>query len=469
MANQKVTALVLVLGGVFCGTAGGQILPNLFPFPNASGLLETYSSRPIDLSGPFFQSLGTNGRSCGSCHRPAEGWSVSAGELKLRFAVTQGLDPIFRTVDGSNCDHNIDTSTVAGRRQAYSLLIDKGLIRIALAVPAGAEFTVAGVVNPYGCNDPSTLSMYRRPLPAANLRFLSAVMWDGRESSPQTGTQKIGFATNPADLMADLEHQALDATNGHAQGSTPLTAQQQQAIMQFELGLSTAQAFDYRAGALDTNGASGGPMALALQTTPAFFVGINDPLGGNPKGTPFTPAIFTLFSAWASSASHGDDDGGTRASIARGEALFNSKPINITGVGGLNDDLNMPTIPGTCGTCHDTPNAGDHSLPVPLNIGVSDVNSPLDVGYLPVFTLQNRTTHEIKTTTDPGRALITGLWKDVGKVKGPVLRGLAARAPYFHNGSADSLGDVIDFYNKRFNIGFTPQEKADLVAFLNSL
>ena len=69
----------------------------------------------------------------------------------------------------------------------------------------------------------------------------------------------------------------------------------------------------------------------------------------------------------------------------------------------------------------------------------------------------------------PGRALITGSWKDVGKVKGPILRGLAARAPYFHNGSADSLRDVLDFYENRFHIGFTAQEREDLIAFLNAL
>jgi cytochrome c peroxidase len=105
----------------------------------------------------------------------------------------------------------------------------------------------------------------------------------------------------------------------------------------------------------------------------------------------------------------------------------------------------------------------------PLNIGVGDLNSPLDVSYLPVFTLENETTHEIKATTDPGRALITGLWKDVGRLKGPILRGLASRAPYFHNGSANSLGDVLDFYDKRFSIGLTPLEKKDLIAFLSVL
>jgi hypothetical protein len=201
--------------------AAAQSLPNLYLFPNENGFVATYNitNTPIDLTGPFFQSLGTNGRSCATCHLPDQGWSVAAPKVQDRFEATQGMDPIFRTNDGSNCDHSIDTSTLGGRRKAYSLLISKGLIRVAIAMPPAAEFRVAGVENPYGCNDVSTLSMYRRPLPAANLRFLSTIMWDGRESSTQTGTQKITFATNPGDLLADLAHQSLDATNGHAQAS----------------------------------------------------------------------------------------------------------------------------------------------------------------------------------------------------------------------------------------------------------
>src|SRR5262249_12682340 len=107
--------------------------------------------------------------------------------------------------------------------------------------------------------------------------------------------------------------------------------------------------------------------------------------------------------------------------------------------------------------------------PAPLNIGVGDLTSPLDLRYLPVFTLRNNSTGATVQTTDPGRALITGLWSDVGKLKGPVLRGLAARAPYFHNGSANSLADVVEFYDKRFTMSLTASEKADLVAFLKSL
>jgi cytochrome c peroxidase len=455
---------VLIMGLIVGLSTGAQSLPNKTPFPNGSGFLETYNIKnaPISLTGAFFQSLGTNGRSCSSCHLPGEGWSVSAIEVQVRFLLTRGLDPIFRTNDGSNCDHDIDTSTLEGRRKAYSLLLSRGLIRISLSVPAGAEFTVENVSNPYGCSDTSTLSMYRRPLPATNLKFLSTVMADGRESTPPS-TEKITYPDPDSALLADLAHQAIDATTGHAQGAIPMPAQVQD-IVEFETSLRTAQAIDYFAGFLNGDGASGGPVALASQE---FFIGINDsfPAGFNfnPTGASFNPKIFSLFDAWTNSL-------GRRASIARGEALFNSKPIIISGVGGINDVVGLPaSFSGTCGTCHDTPNVGDHSVSAPLNIGVADTTSPLDVSYLPVFTLKNNTTGDTVKTTDPGRALITGKWVDIGKVKGPILRGLASRAPYFHNGSAGSLADVLTFYDKRFNIGFTAQEKADLIAFLNAL
>jgi cytochrome c peroxidase len=65
--------------------------------------------------------------------------------------------------------------------------------------------------------------------------------------------------------------------------------------------------------------------------------------------------------------------------------------------------------------------------------------------------------------------MVSGRWADIGKFKGPILRGLAARAPYFHNGSAATLLDAVNFYDDRFNLNLTPQQKADLVAFLRTL
>jgi cytochrome c peroxidase len=88
---------------------------------------------------------------------------------------------------------------------------------------------------------------------------------------------------------------------------------------------------------------------------------------------------------------------------------------------------------------------------------------------MPLYTLRRLSNGDLVKTTDPGRAMITGKWADIGKFKGPVLRALASRAPYFHNGLAASLEEVVDFYESRFGLGLTAQDKADLVAFLRAL
>ncbi|HUQ88338.1 MAG TPA: hypothetical protein VM096_12315, partial [Vicinamibacterales bacterium] len=127
----------------------------------------------------------------------------------------------------------------------------------------------------------------------------------------------------------------------------------------------------------------------------------------------------------------------------------------------------VASIAGTCTTCHDSPNVGNHSVKAPLNIGLTEAE--LRTPDMPLYTLRNLHTGEFTQTTDPGRAMVTGRWKDIGRFKGPVLRGLAARAPYFHNGSAATLLDVVNFYDSRFNMALTAAEKADLVAFLKAL
>ncbi len=116
---------------------------------NPAGVLRTITldGSPLDTSSPFFQSLGTNGRSCVSCHVPSTGWTVSPRELQRRFDRTKGFDPIFRTNDGSNSP-TADVSTLDPRRSAFSMLLNKGLIRIGIGMPAGAEFTLESADDP---------------------------------------------------------------------------------------------------------------------------------------------------------------------------------------------------------------------------------------------------------------------------------------------------------------------------------
>ncbi len=57
----------------------------------------------------------------------------------------------------------------------------------------------------------------------------------------------------------------------------------------------------------------------------------------------------------------------------------------------------------------------------------------------------------------------------MGRITLQSLRGLAARAPYFSNGSAKDLRAVIDYYDRRYDIGYTEQEKQDLVNLMKAL
>src|SRR5436853_3825809 len=119
-------------------------LSNLQPFADPSGVLRTFSKSSINLSNPFFANLGSNDRSCASCHDAGDGWSITPAHLQQRFQITQGKDPVFRAIDGAICP-SADVSTLEARSLAYSLLLNKGLIRMRLPVPANADFTIVSV------------------------------------------------------------------------------------------------------------------------------------------------------------------------------------------------------------------------------------------------------------------------------------------------------------------------------------
>jgi cytochrome c peroxidase len=305
-------------------------------------------------------------------------------------------------------------------------------------------------------------------------------------------------------ITADLMHQSISATLTHAQAVNQPTHEQQNDIVRFELGLTSAQAYDARAGLLNDKGATGGPAGLSKE---GYYPGINDSLGAAPHGNAFNSVGFTLFDDWDNPDSSGRRGGynpepnEAREKIAAGQKLFNTHPLTISNVRGLNDNAALAkalgtTVPiapfqGFCTTCHDTPNVGNHSLPLALDIGtghdptietdplIANGVSQLNFPDLPVFEITGypdpfaEPGGPSKTiviyTTDPGKALISGLCSGVSRTKGPILRGLAARAPYFHNGAARNLTELIEFHNLQFQMNLTSQEKLELIAFLNSL
>jgi len=459
-------------------TTTNNLIPNLQPYATPSGTESTYDTGGgIDPNGIFFQALGTNARSCASCHQVSQGMGLSAANAQALFTSSGGSSPLFLAVDGANCP-----TAATGDSAGHSLVLNNGLIRIAEALPSGTQFTVAVAQDPYGCatavnssTGQTAYSVYRRPLPATSLTMLSQVMWDARF----TGSPLNAGATLSANLQSDLAAQAANAIATHEQGSAAPTAAQVSEIVAFEEGLFTAEATDTQAGSLTASGATGGAAALAAQN---YYPGINDAFGQDPTGAKFNPTVFTLFAAWEGSANP------AQASIARGEDIFNSAPMQITDVHGLNDNpaLGSPAvIVGTCGTCHDAPNIGTHSLPLAMDIGTSHVIASetdaniigglqaLNMPSLPVYQISGCTNAGgnavVYVTADPGVALTTGQCADVNRVKVPGLRGLAARGPFFHNGSAANLGQVVQFYSTRFQMNLNPQQLVDLQNFLAAL
>jgi cytochrome c peroxidase len=147
----------------------------------------------------------------------------------------------------------------------------------------------------------------------------------------------------------------------------------------------------------------------------------------------------------------------------------------IRNVADLNGFIGNP-VKQTCAACHNMVQTGMDVAPGYLDLGTNTMPTAKPAPDLPLFRIdchKDAPPHPYLGrriyTTDPGRALITGRCADVGKVVVQQMRGLAARAPYFANGGAPDLRAVVQYYDDRFHIDYTEQEKTDLVNFMGAL
>jgi cytochrome c peroxidase len=398
----------------------GGHLPNNLPIPNPAGTAATFSTAGfVDLTNAFHVPQGSNGRSCGSCHLVQSGWSVRPSDVELKFLLSQGKDPIFNLLDADS--PNADVSTPQARFRAYSML-RKGLFRRGGNVPAAAEYEIIAVDDPLGAGGSLTkFQAFRRPLATANFHIARNVGWHDQDGN------------GSLDIHAGLTSQAAGNITGAQQG-TPGTPETIESIVAYEQGLRFAQQSVIGVGSLTACGATGGPENLSNQA----------PIAGR----------FNLYDAWlrptpGSCSGHAADP--KRAQIARGQELFNA--VNANG--------------RSCGGCHTAQNNGSNVNGTLFDVGASrpEFRQP----GMPLYTVRNKTTMEVRQTTDPGRALKSGLWADMDRFKVPSLRGLSARAPYFHNGAAATLNDVVLHYQQALGFQFTREQREALVAFLQAL
>jgi hypothetical protein len=293
-----------------------------------------------------------------------------------------------------------------------------------------------------------------------------------------------------------LLSETCDAPTSPTPCTPTITPAQEHDIARFMTGVFTAQETDTAAGQLDARGATGGVQnltALAADPHQPCRTALGIPSVFSPATcTAASSPTMTLFNAWAGLPDRNKD--GARLSIARGQALFNGGAVIHGAPGGAT----------SCSSCHALNNLGNSpSDTAPLAFVRLGLDSPqflaklaaddpklasfvMRTSGLPVYDvtgtpattctsslvdpMSNAVVAGTNTiTTDPGRAMVSGHCADLGAFKPPILRDAAVRAPYFHNGSAATLDDVVNFYNVRFSIGLSTQQHDDLVHFLKSL
>ena len=459
---------------------------------NAAGQLDTRRH-------PFFEPIGTNGRACVTCHQPADAMALSVRSVRERWAATRGKDPLFAAIDGMNCP-NLPPDDP----RSHSLLLERGLIRVSLPWPPrradgsrmDPEFTIEVVRDPSGCNlDPvyglrsanPSISVFRRPRVAANTKYTTHQNFGigpfiGKNGMP-TATDPLTGKPTSMNLMSDarvptLAVQAEDAAKNHLQIAGTLSAPQIARIVEFEEQVYVAQVESTGAESLVE---ADGPPALGPRNLAAGDAGV---LGNN-----ITRYVFPLGGKWAklprTSNEAENARNAARESIARGHDVFMFRTFWIKDSMHLNSvGLGNPTK-RTCATCHgmhmtgmDTANGwmdiGTTNLPWASEVPLNPWNEAKP--QMPLFRITCKPTVKehpflgrVIYTQDPGRALISGQCNDVGTIVMQQFRGLSARAPYFSNGSATTLRELVDFYDRRYNIGYSEQEKQDLVNFLGAL
>ena len=465
--------------------AGSRVtLPREMEFENALGRLGVLNTAgPIDTAGhPFFEAIGTNSRACVTCHQPANAMSVSVDAIRERWRVTQGKDPLFAAIDGAN-----NPSLPQGEAASHSLLLNRGLFRVGMPwPPAGVtpEFGIEVVRDPTGVNRDATyglrstaptVSVFRRPRPAANLKYVTSP--DGlfnvklgvlMDKDPDTGLP------SSMNIMADarvpsLRLQAESAYRDHQAGRGTPTRDQVDRIVAFENQVFMAQAWDARGGSLvEPNG----PAALGPANVSRNPVHVLNSVK--------TPA-FHFFDMWMQ-PSPSDARAEFRASVARGNDIFVNRRFWVKDVAHINSIGLANPAKRSCAVCHNAQMSGMDLAPGWVDLGTTNyptwTESPVwsESMDLPVFRLTCRADApphpflgRVIYTSDPGRALVTGRCADIGAITMGQFRGLAARAPYFSNGSARDLRELVDYYDRRFDMRLSGQDKLDLINFLGVL
>jgi cytochrome c peroxidase len=404
-------------------------------------------------------TLGTNGRSCATCHVLNEHTQLSPASAQARWNPVSPLsDPLFRAIDSD------DPSAPAGSLTFEH--VKQGLIRVPFGLPPNVDLLDinGNVITPAS----------------------SGVVVPVWHSVPTVENTVLTAPYQFSGIALTLAGQAGGAVGLHAQGSVDPTAEVRSAIAAFEEAtLSSA--------AVKTTVFNLANQLPDFDPDPAFAPGSNEALGkalfqktcarchGGPRGNQITdPAIR------ADAFLQLNHDGTLAISPVT------HRPIPLAGHGSdsfINTGVTFVTSLMQAGALPST-------LPVTLpryrlRFYTDATRSVQVVDLPPKCPLISRNDRSQCFSVDPGRALVSGDPADFEAFDIPQLRGIAGTAPYFHDNSAPSLEAVVDLYSRfllrRFpSVGFfppinpaagpgmptetfSPAQKQQLVAYLKKI
>ena len=392
-----------------------------------------------------------NGRACADCHMPADNFQLSPTNAEARFQLLQWRrhfdpqadDPLFRPIDAD------DFRTNGSAASDFRNLRENGLIRITFPLPPNIR-----LIDP-ATNAPSseTLVDVWRMVPTVNDVRLTgpddATPWP-RGPNPRGGYQLDGrFGT--------LQEQALGALISHAQVTTLPPPQILDDLAAFQQVLFT------------------NPQVRAVAEAVDAGMVPPDP---DPLLTELEEQGKTVFTRACAQCHGGPGQSTSQAPVVRYHTILTQCPRLVD-----------PVSPARFAFAPCPPRLARNARTYEITLSVP---TPSPTGLLPAGTKIRR------TSSDPGRALITGFvggppeLDDWNKMDVPGLRGISRTAPYFHNNSAATLEEVVDHYIEFFKAGRAlsppgvvppvastdgihfdrqplPEERAALLAYLRKL
>lgn len=398
------------------------------PVPGAHASFEAgrqvFNDRKLD-------GLHANGRACADCHMASDSFQLSPANVKARFDALRlcqtvkpdADDPLFRPVDADDFVENGDDASDFGN------LVDNGLIRIRLPLPANVK-----LVDPASCMTNGVPAPCQTATTYAVSTETSADVW---RSVPSVRNVSI---TGPDGLVPfwprgpnvaggyqldgrfdTLQNQALGAFRAHAQVQVDPRAGILDAVAEFQTATLAPPEPTLDPDSLEKEGR-------------AIFDRACSQCHGGPSGT--TP---------------GGLDPTLRARTARYHDISSSCPRPV-------DTVNPPRWDFTAAAL-----AADR--PAPCQESIARNARTFEFAFADGFRLR-------RTTTDPGRALLTGFIfsapppvpptkcahppcgpagrDDFQKFDIAPLHGISETAPYFHNNSSETLEDVVIHYEQFF-------------------